>query len=89
MPQPRDEPAPAAGRPVPTAAAVSEIFSRVLDRCGIDAESDFFGLGGDSLLATRVLSAVARQYGVELTLDDLVLAPTPATLARAIASGSR
>jgi acyl carrier protein len=80
---------PEAGRPVPTAAAVSEIFHRVLGHGGIDAESDFFGLGGDSLLATRVLSAVAREYGVELTFDDLVLAPTPATLATAIASGSR
>jgi acyl carrier protein len=85
----RAEPVPGTGRPVPTPAAVSEIFHRVLDLGGIHAGSDFFDLGGDSLLATRVLSAVAREYGVELTLDDLVLAPTPAGLANMIASGSR
>ncbi|OLB74058.1 MAG: phosphopantetheine-containing protein [Actinobacteria bacterium 13_2_20CM_2_71_6] len=65
---------------------VSAIFSRVLDSTEIDAESDFFALGGDSLLATRVLSAVAREYGVELTFDDFLLAPTPATLAKTIES---
>jgi acyl carrier protein len=72
-----------------TVDGVSDIFRRVLDTPDIGAESDFFALGGDSLLATRVLSAVAREYGVELTFDDFLLAPTPATLAKTIASVSR
>ena len=38
----------------------------------LDADSDFFELGGDSLLATRVLSAIAREFGVELLFDDFV-----------------
>lgn len=63
---------------------VSEIFRRVLDTDEIDAESDFFALGGDSLLATRVLSAVNRTFGVELTFYDFLLAPTPSTLAKTI-----
>ena len=46
----------------------------------VHADSDFFELGGDSLLATRVLSAVARDFGTELTFDDFVIAPTPAAL---------
>ena len=66
--------------------ALLDIFRRVLELDDINPESDFFTLGGDSLLATRVLSAVAREYGVELTFDDLLLAPTPATLAKTIAS---
>jgi acyl carrier protein len=65
---------------------VSGVLSRLLETPDIGPESDFFALGGDSLLATRVLSAVARQLGVELTLDDLLRAPTPATLAKTIAS---
>ncbi|HEX6870037.1 MAG TPA: phosphopantetheine-binding protein [Micromonosporaceae bacterium] len=69
--------------------SVSAIFRRVLDTDEINAESDFFALGGDSLLATRVLSAVARESGVELTFDEFLLAPTPATLAKTIASVSR
>jgi acyl carrier protein len=65
---------------------VSDIFGRVLEIGGVGAESDFFALGGDSLLATRVLSAVARDYGVELSFDDFAVAPTPAALAERIAS---
>jgi acyl carrier protein len=64
---------------------VSDIFGRVLEVGEVRAESDFFALGGDSLLATRVLSAVARIYGVELTFDDFAMAPTPAGLASRIA----
>jgi acyl carrier protein len=64
---------------------VSTIFRRVLEQPEIGPESDFFAHGGDSLLATRVLSAVAREYGVELTFDEFLLAPTPATLATTIA----
>ena len=67
---------------------VSEIFGRVLELPAVDAETDFFSSGGDSLLATRVLSAIARRYGVELSYDDFLLAPTPATLAKTIASAT-
>jgi len=68
--------------------SVQDIFRRVLETEHIDGDSDFFALGGDSLLATRVLSAVARTHGVELTFDDFVVAPTPAALAKKIASVS-
>ena len=40
-----------------SADGVVQIFRRVLETDDIDADSDFFVLGGDSLLATRVLSA--------------------------------
>ncbi|MFD0351340.1 phosphopantetheine-binding protein [Kitasatospora aburaviensis] len=65
---------------------VAEIFRRVLESSDVEPDSDFFLLGGDSLIATRVLSAVARTYGVELTFDDFALAPTPAGLVRLIAT---
>ncbi|MEW9552318.1 phosphopantetheine-binding protein [Nonomuraea sp. NPDC050783] len=64
--------------------AVADVFRRVLENPRIDADSDFFLTGGDSLLATRVLSAVARASGVELAFDDFLDAPTPAALARKI-----
>ncbi|GGT01128.1 phosphopantetheine-binding protein [Nonomuraea spiralis] len=66
--------------------AVSDIFRRVLENPEITDDSDFFVLGGDSLLATRVLSAVARDCGAELDFDDFLDAPTPAALAKKIAS---
>jgi aryl carrier-like protein len=67
------------------------LFRRVLETPSITAESNFFDEGGDSLLATRVLSAVARDHGTELTFDDFLMAPTPAALAAtvALAGGSR
>ena len=64
---------------------VSDIFGRVLEVGEVSAEADFFALGGDSLLATRGLSAVARVYGVELTVGDFAVAPTPAGVAELIA----
>jgi acyl carrier protein len=68
------------------AADVVAIFRRVLETSDITPESDFFLLGGDSLIATRVLSAIARSHGVELTFEDFLLAPTPQGLATAIAA---
>jgi dihydroaeruginoic acid synthetase len=72
-----------------TVDQLSDIFRRILGTAEVGAGSDFFALGGDSLLATRVLSAIARECGAELTFDDLAVAPTPAGLARTIAGGSR
>ncbi|MFE2726739.1 acyl carrier protein [Kitasatospora sp. NPDC059327] len=63
------------------------VFSRVLETPDVAADSDFFRLGGDSLIATRVLSAIARGHGVELSFDDFLLAPTPRALAEKIAAG--
>ncbi|MGW7236845.1 acyl carrier protein [Streptomyces sp. NPDC054804] len=65
------------------------IFQRVLETDSISADSDFFLLGGDSLLGTRVLSAVARTHGVELSFEDLLDAPTPGALAKKIAGAAR
>jgi hypothetical protein len=59
---------------------IVEIFRRVLDTSEVDVSSDFFELGGDSLLATRVLSAIARESGVELLYDDFIENPSPAGL---------
>lgn len=59
---------------------ILEIFRRVLEADDVTDASDFFEAGGDSLLATRVLSAIAREYDVELTFDDFVIAPNPGSL---------
>jgi len=56
---------------------IVQIFSRVLDTTAVNAGSDFFELGGDSLLATRVLSAIARDFGTELLFEDFADDPTP------------
>jgi acyl carrier protein len=63
-----------------------EIFRRVLEVDDVTDTSDFFEAGGDSLLATRVLSAIAHEYDVELTFDDFVIAPSPDALAHLVES---
>jgi acyl carrier protein len=56
---------------------IVQIFRRVLNTPEVNASSDFFELGGDSLLATRVLSAIARDFGTELLYEDFVDVPSP------------
>ena len=68
---------------------IVHIFRRVLDIPEVDAGSDFFELGGDSLLATRVLSAIARDFGTELLYDDFVENPTPQELFNTVSAAVR
>ena len=56
---------------------IVQIFRRVLNTPEVNASSDFFELGGDSLLATRVLSAIARDFGPELLFEDFLDDPSP------------
>jgi glutamate racemase len=67
---------------------IVQIFRRVLGTPEVDETSDFFELGGDSLLATRVLSAIAREFGTELSYDDFVDDPTPEGLFAMVSTGA-
>ncbi|MEX3644815.1 MULTISPECIES: acyl carrier protein [Mycolicibacterium] len=59
-----------------SAGHIVQIFRRVLDTIEVHPQSDFFDLGGDSLLATRVLSAIARDFGPELSWEDFIENPS-------------
>lgn len=69
-----------------SAEYIVDIFRRVLGTPEVDATSDFFELGGDSLLATRVLSAIAREFGTELLFEDFVDEPSAEGLFSKVAS---
>jgi nonribosomal peptide synthetase protein VioO len=60
---------------------VAALFARVLEVDRVGHEDDFFDAGGDSLLATRVLSGIARASGIELGFEDFAVASSPAALA--------
>lgn len=65
-------------------AGLSRIWSEVLGLSQVGIDDDFFELGGDSLVATRVLNRVAKSFEIELQIKDLFAAPTVARLARMI-----
>jgi aryl carrier-like protein len=56
-------------------AQVLAVWQRLLGVVDIADDANFFRLGGDSLLAVRLLFGIRAETHVELTLRDLVRAP--------------
>ncbi|MFC4592048.1 type I polyketide synthase [Sphaerisporangium corydalis] len=89
----------ASGSGAAPAGPGGEVAGRLLDiwrdlfGTDLSVEDDFFALGGDSLLATRLLLRVNREFGVALMLKDLMAAPSvrrqAAAVARATAPGAK
>jgi amino acid adenylation domain-containing protein len=67
-------------------AAVTRLWSDLLELDGIGADDDFFELGGHSLLGVEILGELRREYGVEIAPLTFYLDPTPSGLARAVGS---
>lgn len=68
----------------PTEEVLSGLWSQVLRRDRVGVEENFFESGGDSLLATQLISRVRAAFKVELPLYYLFEAPTVAGLAMKI-----
>ncbi len=84
-------PTAAAGQPAGTGSAAQEpdrepgtgtgprlaaVLGRLLGRPVGSADADFFGLGGNSLLAAQAVAAINAKFGVRLTLAALFDNPT-------------
>jgi amino acid adenylation domain-containing protein len=81
-------PARAAATRIPvrtdTERALADLWSEVLGVGEPDAGEDFFALGGQSLLAARLVSRIDSRFGIELPLRALFESPTIAGLAARI-----
>ncbi|MEV6943131.1 amino acid adenylation domain-containing protein [Streptomyces sp. NPDC051172] len=85
LPAPPTAAAPQTHAPrTPHEEVLCVLFADLFGLPDVGPRDSFFALGGHSLLALRLLGRI-RALGVELTLRDVFLAPTPAELARSLA----
>ncbi len=64
-----------------TEAKLAEIWQDVLEIDEIGINDDFFEIGGHSLLAVRLISAIRKAFGMELPIADVFDYPTVGQLA--------
>ncbi len=70
--------------PVPSldTQRLAQIWADILGLDDLDAEADFFEMGGNSLLATELTIRLEREFAVGLSLESLLLHPTVSAQAR-------
>ncbi len=65
-------------------AAVADVFRAVFELETVQPEDNFFRLGGDSLLAETLMTAIKAEFDIELPISVLVETSTPKALASLI-----
>ncbi|WP_255360464.1 AMP-binding protein, partial [Frankia sp. EI5c] len=69
--------------------ALRDLFAQILEIDDIGVDDDFVELGGDSLLAQKLLGEIRTRFGMALPTSVLAEAPTVATLAARVAAAHR
>lgn len=72
-----------------TERILHKIWLEVLNLEDISINDDFFDVGGDSILTTKLLSKIRKKLGVNITIPDFFTASTIAKLASRIDSGEQ
>ncbi|MGA6174675.1 amino acid adenylation domain-containing protein [Streptomyces sp. NPDC012600] len=78
------------GRPAPGGSrltALVGVFADALPGATVDADTDFFGAGGDSIIAITVINR-ARALGLPIAPRDVFLLKTPRALAAHLATSA-
>jgi thioesterase domain-containing protein/aryl carrier-like protein len=68
----------------PLEQRLAEIWADVLGVDAVGVHDDFFELGGQSILATRLVARVREELGGEVTVASLLTAPTLEDMAKAV-----
>ncbi|MGI5286414.1 amino acid adenylation domain-containing protein [Nonomuraea polychroma] len=68
----------------PVETALAGIWSELLGVPAVPRHAGFFALGGDSLVATRLVEAVRQRLGAELSVRQVFATPTIAAIAAQI-----
>ncbi|HSU15335.1 amino acid adenylation domain-containing protein [Longimicrobium sp.] len=63
---------------------LAEIWAQVLDVERVGVHDDFFDLGGQSILAMRLVARVREALGTDVAVAELLQAPTLAEMAQAV-----
>jgi len=86
--QPQEQVAFAAPQ-TPVEKVLAQIWLEVLGLEGVGCQDNFFHLGGDSILATQVLSRIRTTLQAEVSVIEFFEAPTIAGLAQHLAQEGR
>lgn len=65
---------------------VRAIWCRELQRDDISLDDDFFALGGQSVALAKIQIAFIEELGAEVTMDQMYLNPTVASISEYIES---
>jgi hypothetical protein len=86
---PNPEPPPSAGSARPTTdleRMIEKIWCSVLELDSVGVDDGFFDMGGNSLLASKVMARLGRALGKMLSIRLVFEAPTIREMARRLAS---
>src|SRR5690606_5685941 len=72
-----------------TETRLAQIWRDLLGNEQVGIYEDFFASGGHSLMATRFIAAVRKEYAVDVRLQDFFANPTIAGLAEHVVLGSK
>lgn len=65
----------------PTLISIVDIYRLILNESNVQADSDFFDMGGSSLECVLLVEKILEQFGVGIGLEDIRLNSTPKRLA--------
>jgi amino acid adenylation domain-containing protein len=80
------EPTPSCEPSTPEERTVMAVWSEALGLTSISIDDDFFALGGDSLIGTRIVARLSSLFGCELGARHLYESPTIRELARRLSA---